>query len=90
MLFVDLSAGFGTHHDTFLHGENALHVAFDRVKDHLLSDPEGFHSTLLILDDISSLEWMGLASLEVQRFARALRALCLKVFSSSLARQDPI
>lgn len=34
--------------------------------------------TLVILDDISSLEWLGFSPLALFRFARALKALCLK------------
>lgn len=34
--------------------------------------------TLVILDDIASLEWLGFSPLVLFRFARALKALCLK------------
>lgn len=79
VLYVDLLAQFKAHQD-ILHGENGLRMAFERVRDHLPSDPENSNPTLLVLDDVSTLEWLGLPSSEVQRFVRALRALCLKVF----------
>lgn len=79
LVFIDLLAAFETDHDGFLYGENSLRAVFDRVKEYLPSEAENSSSNLLILDDISSLEWMGVSSSEVQRFARALRALCLKV-----------
>jgi hypothetical protein len=37
--------------------------------------------TLIILDDVTSLEWIGFSFLDIARFTRALRALCLKVRS---------
>lgn len=33
---------------------------------------------LVILDDIASLEWLGFSTLDLFRFSRALKALCLK------------
>jgi hypothetical protein len=79
VLFVDLLAGFEADNDEFIHGENAFRIAFESLREHLPSDPENSNTTLVILDDVSSLEWMGVPSTEVQRFVRALRALCLKV-----------
>ena len=76
---MDLLAGLQTENYKLLHAENGLRMAFERVRQNLSSDPENSNTTLLILDDISSLEWMGVPSAEVQRFVRALRALCLKV-----------
>jgi hypothetical protein len=34
---------------------------------------------LVILDDITSLEWLGVSLLDLSRFSRALRTLCVKV-----------
>jgi hypothetical protein len=34
---------------------------------------------LVILDDITILEWIGFPLIDVIRFSRALRALCQKV-----------
>ena len=34
---------------------------------------------LVILDDVSVLEWIGFSLVDVVRFVRALRAACLKV-----------
>jgi hypothetical protein len=54
-------------------------MVFEHVRENLPSDPGSANTTLLILDDVSSLEWMGVPSADVHRFLRALRALCLKV-----------
>ena len=35
--------------------------------------------TMVILDDITSLEWIGFPQLDLIRFSRALRSLCFKV-----------
>ena len=41
-------------------------------------------SKLVILDDITSLEWIGFSLPDITRFTRALRALCLRVKFPSL------
>ncbi|KIK64146.1 hypothetical protein GYMLUDRAFT_162044 [Collybiopsis luxurians FD-317 M1] len=43
-------------------------------------------SALVILDDISALEWMGYSISDLFRFCRALRALCLKNQATLLIR----
>lgn len=35
--------------------------------------------TLVILDDVATLEWIGHSSLDIWRFVRTLRSVCLKV-----------
>ncbi|KAG1715624.1 hypothetical protein ID866_1548 [Astraeus odoratus] len=41
---------------------------------------------LVILDDISSLEWLGFSTLDLSRFARALKAACLKTGATLVVR----
>ncbi|KII92961.1 hypothetical protein PLICRDRAFT_155896 [Plicaturopsis crispa FD-325 SS-3] len=41
---------------------------------------------LVILDDIAALEWTGRSFVDVSRFSRALRALCLKAKASLIIR----
>lgn len=36
---------------------------------------------MVIMDDIASLSWTGFSSLDLIRFSRAIRSLCLKVIS---------
>ncbi|KAK0495977.1 hypothetical protein EDD18DRAFT_1309698 [Armillaria luteobubalina] len=48
----------------------------------LESTPE----SLIILDDVSVLEWIGVSALEILRFCRALRAHCIKHRATLLIR----
>ncbi|EGN94901.1 hypothetical protein SERLA73DRAFT_114364 [Serpula lacrymans var. lacrymans S7.3] len=41
---------------------------------------------LVILDDIATLEWIGVSPIELIRFSRALRALCLKANATLVVR----
>ncbi|KAG1752843.1 hypothetical protein EDB19DRAFT_1670099 [Suillus lakei] len=41
---------------------------------------------LVILDDITSLEWLGVSLLDLSRFARALRTLCVKMDAALVVR----
>lgn len=41
---------------------------------------------LVILDDITSLEWLGVSLLDLSRFARALRTLCVKMDAALIVR----
>ena len=62
---------------------SVLHEMLRRVQTYIEIAQDA--SPLVILDDISMLEWIGLPMLEIQRFVRALRAVSLKVwFLSSL------
>lgn len=62
--------------------ENArgtLRPAYEELQDHL-SDAEAQSTPILvILDDISSLHWIGVPTQDLLRFARAIAALCRKV-----------
>ncbi|KAK0458834.1 uncharacterized protein EV420DRAFT_1270167 [Desarmillaria tabescens] len=42
--------------------------------------------SLIILDDVSTLEWIGVSALEILRFCRALRAQCIKHQTTLLIR----
>ncbi|KAK0452319.1 hypothetical protein EV421DRAFT_1898068 [Armillaria borealis] len=42
--------------------------------------------SLIILDDVSMLEWIGVSALEILRFCRALRAQCIKHRATLLIR----
>ncbi|KAG2135463.1 hypothetical protein DEU56DRAFT_913302 [Suillus clintonianus] len=41
---------------------------------------------LVILDDITSLEWLGVSLLDLSRFSRALRTLCVKMDAALVVR----
>lgn len=59
-----------------------LRPLFDSVVDSLSVDTSnggGNVDHLVILDDITTLEWIGFPSLDVSRFIRALVAACRRV-----------
>jgi len=74
VIFMDLLAGLQPPHS-----QQQLQVIFDRVQQSILQDPTNITPCLLILDDITTLEWVGFSATDVQHFIRALRALCVKV-----------
>lgn len=53
-----------------------LRPIYDRVQACMRKSDD---SMLVILDDITLLEWIGFPLIDIIRFSRALRALCQKV-----------
>ncbi|KAH6903399.1 hypothetical protein BKA70DRAFT_1194401 [Coprinopsis sp. MPI-PUGE-AT-0042] len=51
----------------------------------VVSDRKG-QDTLVILDDAATLEWIGHSSLDIWRFVRKLRAVCLKANATLIIR----
>ncbi len=76
---MDMLAGFNLPLHVHSEEKNSLRAAFDRIQDLLSSKLKKPGTTLFILDDISTLDWIGLPPADVQKFIRALRARCLKV-----------
>jgi hypothetical protein len=77
--FLDILAGA----DPVESAAGCLKSVFDAVHS-ILSKEDGNNSqSIVMLDDIVSLHWIGFPSLELIRFSRALHALCLKVPISS-------
>jgi hypothetical protein len=72
-VFVDVSS---TTQELLTSSSSALRLIYDQVSAALSSEPR--RRTLVMLDDITTLEWIGVSTLDLTRFARALRALCLK------------
>ncbi|KAF8240221.1 hypothetical protein L208DRAFT_1449553 [Tricholoma matsutake] len=64
-----------------------LRPLFDHVVAKIGSDST---STLIILDDITSLQWIGFSSFDIARFTRALRALCLRVNATLIIRHHNV
>ena len=61
-----------------------LRPIYDRVqacmtKSSSNEEEDATNSMLVILDDITILEWIGFPLIDIIRFSRALRALCQKV-----------
>lgn len=70
LVFIDVLSHIQPHLES-----GSLRIIFDLVSSAIGSGAD----TLVILDDITSLEWIGFPSLDITRFARALCALCRNV-----------
>jgi hypothetical protein len=57
----------------------SLRTIYDLLSVKLSDSQVEGQTPLVILDDITSLEWLGFSLLDLSRFARALRSLCAKV-----------
>ncbi|KAF9260377.1 hypothetical protein L218DRAFT_932713 [Marasmius fiardii PR-910] len=68
--------------DDLNHGAPTLRSVYDQVASLLEGEPGG----MVILDDISSLEWTGHSFEVLIRFCRALRAVCLKTRTTLIIR----
>jgi hypothetical protein len=55
-----------------------MRPVYDVVRD-ALGKLQGGEKYMVILDDITSLEWIGCSPADLVRFSRALRSLCFKV-----------
>ena len=61
-------------------GPNNLRPIYDRVQACMTkSSTNDDDSMLVILDDITILEWIGFPLIDIIHFSRVLRALCQKV-----------
>lgn len=58
--------------------EGSMRPIFDEICRLLQKNPGTAH-TLLIIDDLSTLEWIGFSVQEISRFARAICAVSAKV-----------
>lgn len=58
--------------------DTRLYSIINLLSLHIGATKAAEEQTLVILDDIASLEWIGFSTLDLFRFARALKALCLK------------
>lgn len=61
--------------DVDVHPMRSVYDAICNALERLGDDGD----TMVILDDITSLEWIGFPQLDLIRFSRALRSLCFKV-----------
>ncbi|KAG1869742.1 hypothetical protein C8R48DRAFT_746898 [Suillus tomentosus] len=79
--FIDV---FDQHPPAQNRGEGPLNVIslkyiYDILSAKLSDSQTHGQIPLVILDDMTSLEWLGVSLLDLSRFARALRALCVKM-----------
>ena len=68
---------------------SSLKALFNEVRSALLSRREGGPKNLVILDDLASFEWIGIPMEDINRFIRALCALCRQVAHPLLAASAP-
>lgn len=79
LVFVDVSTIIAPSSPARLDLEKpTMRPIYDSVRNALNRLPGGTRS-MVILDDITSLEWIGFSSLDLGRFSRALCSLCSKV-----------
>jgi hypothetical protein len=64
----------------------SLKCIYDLLSVELLNSRTNGQISLVILDDITSLEWLGVSLLDLSRFARALRTLCVKMDAALVVR----
>lgn len=62
---------------------STLRPLYDVVRTHLQTAVVDEGHTLVILDDVSPLEWIGYSTTELSHFLRALSALCRRVRNTS-------
>ncbi|KAJ3986526.1 hypothetical protein F5890DRAFT_1407134 [Lentinula detonsa] len=79
--FIDITSMALVQTDTDtdkLHG-NPFHALYEQISSLLVEGNRDLNpGALVILDDISSLEWIGFSTSDLLRLCRALRVLCLK------------
>ncbi|KAL0567923.1 hypothetical protein V5O48_014065 [Marasmius crinis-equi] len=63
----------------------SLRALYDQVAG-ILNQGDPDPGSIVIVDDISSLEWTGHSAQDLGRFCRALRALCLKTQTTLIIR----
>ncbi|KAF9074272.1 hypothetical protein BDP27DRAFT_1214645 [Rhodocollybia butyracea] len=78
---IDVSSGLESDKIT----SDPLHALYEQVAAVLETYSQG-PDALVILDDISALEWIGYSTSGLFRLCRALRALCLKNNATLLVR----
>ncbi|KAF9241867.1 hypothetical protein BU15DRAFT_87091 [Melanogaster broomeanus] len=76
--FIDLNTLLEEEPDNNTSRDLRLRRVFDLVTSEVHNVQGGDGKSLIILDDIASLEWLGHSVLDLSRFCRALKALCLK------------
>lgn len=68
----------------------SLRRVFDRLVALLHDESHLFAHTLVIVDDLSTLEWIGFSTQDVSHFVRALSAACHKVRPCSRVSSTPL
>ncbi|KAI0743659.1 hypothetical protein C8Q80DRAFT_1237014 [Daedaleopsis nitida] len=84
VIFIDVTSQVAP---TMPEGHPTLREVYDNIRSILATLKDGSEKPpLIILDDLASMEWMGLPIDEIVRFARALCGMCRKHASSLILR----
>ncbi|TFY77892.1 hypothetical protein EWM64_g6116 [Hericium alpestre] len=86
LVFVDVTTELGRRAPA--KSPSSLRPLFDRVQSSIGTSSED--RTLVILDDIATLEWTGHPALVITRFARALVSLCAKNGAALVVRHHVV
>jgi len=90
LIFVDVPATIGPPPTTGVDSQRpALRAVYDFVRD-ALGRLQGDGDIMVLLDDITSLEWIGFPLVDLVRFSRALRSLCFKSNASLIIRHHVV
>ncbi|EED85159.1 predicted protein [Postia placenta Mad-698-R] len=86
-MHIDIAPDLSSNVSAGAHASVSLKSVFDKVRASLDQKPSQADSQrLIILDDIATLEWIGIPVLELVRFTRALCALCRKANAALVLR----
>ncbi|KZT10582.1 uncharacterized protein LAESUDRAFT_692730 [Laetiporus sulphureus 93-53] len=71
--------------------KSSLKALYDRIRDAVGETPSGLEpKTLVVVDDLAALEWIGMPVQELFRFVRALYAICRKAKAALIIRQHNV
>lgn len=87
LIFVDVETETA---ESYTASQPSLRRVFDRLISLLHDEAHLFAHTLLIVDDLSTLEWVGFSTQDVSHFVRALSAACHKVRPCSRVSSTPL
>jgi hypothetical protein len=85
LVFVNLLREVNLPSAKDLKDSDYLRPIFDIASAAVLKEGESQSKVIVILEDITSLLWIGFSQLDISRFCRAIRALCLQVSSSNIS-----
>lgn len=88
LVFVDVASELGPSLSADSSANSSLRTLFDTLRS--LLDEGADVRPLVILDDIATLEWIGVPLLELVRLSRAICALCRKTHAALIVRHHVV
>lgn len=90
-MHIDIASDLSSDASAGANANVRLKSVFDKVRASLdQKSSQKDLQRLIILDDIATLEWIGISVLELVRFARALCALCRKTNAALVLRHHVV